>query len=338
MKLTSIALLILGYGTLIFGEVIQNGDGNSHGEPHQKDIVTNKVHIDYNNQKNDFLLDYFTNKKVSCGKRFFDQRFGNRDSRSRIIGGVTAVKGAYPWQVNLHHNQWEAQTCGGTIIDDHHVLTAAHCLVKTDGQFFEINPFTIIVGDHDLSKREKSEQHLHIADIVIHAQYDAWTGNNDIAIIKTKEQIRFGEYVQPACIATRNTWRLYKPGTKVLVSGWGLWKGLRHNGTYPDKLKAAQMVVYDFKKCKKNYREGGGYPPLTWNMFCANNEEGYGQVQAACFGDSGGPVVVERKGKFFLTGIVSWGSYRCATRGLPGVHTRVDRYTKWIENAKKRMK
>jgi len=323
MKLTSIALLILGYGTLIFGEVIQNGDGNSHGEPHQKDIVTNKVHIDYNNQNNDFLLDYFTNKKVSCGKRFFDQRFGNRDSRSRIIGGVTAVKGAYPWQVNLHYGN--NQFCGGTIIDDHHVLTSALCLYKSD-----LNKFIVIVGDHDLSKWEKTQQHLHIKTAVKHPQFNWWTKNNDIAIIKTREKIVFNKYVQPACTARKSNF--YKPGTKVLVTGWGKWKGQQK----PQKLQAAQMVVYDFKKCNRNYKNTGS-AGLTSNMFCANNAQG-SRVMDTCLGDNGGPVMVERKGKFILTGIVSWNASRCAQRGLPGVHTRVAKYTKWIENAKILMK
>jgi len=322
MKLTSIALLILGYGTLIFGEVIQNGDGNSHGEPHQKDIVTNKVRddrsvdFDYNNQNKDFLLDYFTNKKFPCGKRFFNQKFGH--AKSRIIGGVTAVKGAYPWQVNLQYGN-SYQYCGGTIIDDHHVLTAARCL---SGKFN--NKFTVIVGDHDLSKREKTQQHLHIARSFIHPQFNMRTANNDIAIIKTREKIVFDNYVQPACIATGQNF--YKPGTKVLVSGWGIWKGLQK----PQKLQAAQMVVMDFKKCNRNYINIV-HRPLTRGEFCANNAQG-SHFKDVCNGDNGGPVIVERNGKFILTGIVSWSSNRCAQRGLSGVHTRVAYYNKWIQN------
>jgi len=310
MKLTSLALLILGYGTLSFGEVIQNGDGYFH----QEDIVT-KVRDDRS------VLDYFTNKKFTCGKRFFNQKFGH--AKSRIIGGVTAVKGAYPWQVNLHYGN--NQFCGGTIIDDHHVLTSALCLYKSD-----LNKFIVIVGDHDLSKWEKTQQHLHIKTAVKHPQFNWWTKNNDIAIIKTREKIVFNKYVQPACTARKSNF--YKPGTKVLVSGWGKWKGQQK----PQKLQAAQMVVYDFKKCNRNYKNTGS-AGLTSNMFCANNAQG-SRVMDTCLGDNGGPVMVERKGKFILTGIVSWNASRCAQRGLPGVHTRVAKYTKWIENAKILMK
>ena len=96
-----------------------------------------------------------------------------------------------------------------------------------------------------------------ILTIFRHHRYDG--ADNDIAILKTKEKIRFGEFVQPACRATSKNWKFYQPGTKVVVSGWGYWKKplpptrKRPTSDYPNILQAAEVVVYDFKKCKKNY-------------------------------------------------------------------------------------
>ncbi|KAF4529487.1 hypothetical protein B566_EDAN017248, partial [Ephemera danica] len=128
----------------------------------------------------------------------------------RVIGGIEAslrVRGP---------NSRSAHWCGAVLISNLHVLTAAHCIVDHPKA-----KFVIRVGDHDTQVEEGSEHELHLEDVIIHEQFNKGAKlNNDIALLRVKEPgIRFSNYTQPVCVATRDA--VYSPELNCTISGWG---------------------------------------------------------------------------------------------------------------------
>jgi secreted trypsin-like serine protease len=132
-----------------------------------------------------------------CGRR---PRFS-----SRIGHGFDASPGEYPWMARIeirnHDNQFIV--CGGTLISDRHVLTAAHCLLDDNG-YPTFQSLDIILGATDVSvENEPGRQTFGWKQIVT---YMDWTLlKNDIAIITLSRPVDFtGIYI----IASSNSFQL----------------------------------------------------------------------------------------------------------------------------------
>lgn len=99
---------------------------------------------------------------------------------------------------------------------------------------------------------------------------------------------------------------------------------VKEDGSQPRNLKGAVIPVVNFKQCKEEYKRiyTEIKEPITRNMFCAGDVD-----NDACYGDSGGPAVINGK----LVGIISWG-HECGSPNLPGVYTLVKNYREWISN------
>uniref|UniRef100_A0A8D2D8G4 trypsin n=1 Tax=Sciurus vulgaris TaxID=55149 RepID=A0A8D2D8G4_SCIVU len=218
----------------------------------------------------------------------------------KIVGGYTCEKHSLPYQVSLNigfHN------CGGSLISDQWVLSAAHCYSPK---------IQVRLGEHNINVIEGDEQFIDAAKIIPHPNYHQTTFDNDIMLIKLKS---------PATISSRvSTVSLPRScptaGTQCLVSGWGntLSSGIK----YPDLLQCLDAPVLSDTACHEAYPR-----KITSNMFCLGFLEG-GKDSCQC--DSGGPVVCNGE----LQGIVSWG-YGCALKGKPGVYAKVCKYLDWIQ-------
>jgi len=263
---------------------------------------------------------------TSCGKRFKQQSLTG-GIRQWIVGGVEAVKGAYPWQVSY---QWrtnlsgDQHTCGGTIIGPEWILTAAHCIFRT-----RIFKFMVVAGEHDLTKEEGSEQMSDIAEFIVHPDYDEETSSNDIALLRLKTPLKMSIMVQPACLPQASMrHRLYETGVKTILSGWGELdpKGIfdhDKSGRSPNILQAVSLPIIDTDLCNERGRYHGH---IRKGMFCAGFLEG---GIDACQGDSGGPLVEEVDGQIVIVGVVSWGG-GCAQKNKPGVYAKVADFLPWI--------
>jgi len=289
------------------------------------------------------LVGISTFAEENCGQRFHDQDFASTKVKPEIVGGKDAVRGAYPWQVSIQMQQSGNKTfhfCGGSIVGHHWIATAAHCI----NVYMELLPdlFHVVVGDHRRLQDDGSEQTLGIETILKHENYDANTINNDLALIKTKEKIIFGEFVQPVCLPT--TQFNYVDGEDSFISGWGSTEkripdlgydgGLQQTRDSPNVLQAAKVPLVNTSECNADHRYNG---LVSGNMFCA----GYlsGGIDS-CQGDSGGPLVVvkpnpgnnqQQRRQFVLIGVTSWG-VGCAAPNFPGVYTRVANYADWIQD------
>ncbi|XP_048584555.1 SCO-spondin isoform X2 [Nematostella vectensis] len=256
--------------------------------------------------------------------------------RLRIYGGSDSIPGGYPWQVALEFDTFQSNYntfhCGGTLIAEDWVLTAAHCVVYKDSGI-PYHGLRVFLGVHDITARHMDE-HVQIipsAGIYSHPRFSWRTYDSDIALIRLRWKANITEYVRPVCLPNGYQRRLVKPRAKGVMLGWGVTENKRPSKT----LKEAIVPVVNHNACKKAYENETW--PVTSNMLCAGYKN---KSRDSCNRDSGGGFVFydsrARKRKWFIGGIVSWGNPKCGVPGKYSVFTRVNhKFVKWI---KKNMK
>jgi secreted trypsin-like serine protease len=232
-----------------------------------------------------------------------------------IVGGIRAREYEFPWQVLLLTND---NLCGGIIINDTWILTAAHCLTNR-----QASSWTVVVGEYQRSDTNSSvRQILNAKSIHIHQDYVASNHRNDIGLIELAGNISFNENIQPACLPDSND--LYQD-RKCQCSGWGR---LNISASDPsDYLQYVTLNITTDTYCRQSFLPNYSIFP---GMLCATDNRG-DRTRDSCKGDSGGPLSLkDSTGKFYVVGIVSWG-IGCAS-GHPGVYTRVSDYLQWIDD------
>ncbi len=234
----------------------------------------------------------------------------------RIVGGDDADIEDYPWQVALM--QGTTQFCGGSVIGEEWILTAAHCVV---------GPWTAEYIRAGVTNITDSNQDIAVAEIIVHPDYVSATAGYDIALIKVAEPF---DLTDPAVGSIHIVTQadaddgLTDPDVASAVSGWG---SLSSGGPSPDILQ----VVYVPIVSNEDAMDPGLYAPgsITDDMLCAGDLEDGGID--ACQGDSGGPLAVpDGSGGYKVAGITSWGQ-GCAEPGYPGVYARVSYFEDWID-------
>ncbi|XP_058452709.1 trypsin-1-like [Malaya genurostris] len=238
----------------------------------------------------------------------YDPNLHSVDEHGKIVGGFAINITDAPHQVSLQSRG--RHICGGSIIANQWVLTAAHC---TDGA--SASNLKVRVG----SSRHASEGRLiDINRIVQHPNYNSDSIDYDYSLLNLKEVIEFGSNAKP--IALPKQGEAVKDNTRCTISGWGNTQSSAESNAV---LRAAYVPAVNQQRCNKAYEIYGG---VTDRMICAGLRQG---GRDSCQGDSGGPMVANKK----LVGVVSWG-LGCARPNYPGVYSRVAVVREWIrENA-----
>ncbi|XP_070769721.1 coagulation factor IXa, partial [Enoplosus armatus] len=238
-------------------------------------------------------------------------------ANKRIVGGEVVVPGEIPWQVALIARPSGQLFCGGSILSERWVITAAHCMMEAQDSFF------IRVGEHNIYFNEGTEQDHEVLEQYVHPRYNASVSlyNHDIALLYLKSPLTFSTTVRPICMGPKAfTEALVKESSPATVSGWGRTRFL---GSTAVTLQKVEVPFTDRIECKHS-----SSARITSFMFCAGY---YDEAKDACQGDSGGPHTNSFHDTWFLTGIVSWGE-ECAKDGKYGVYTRVSLYRRWINH------
>lgn len=238
----------------------------------------------------------------------------------KIVGGMDSTKGAYPWQVMFWTDLRKA-FCGGSLLNDQWALTAAHCFKRNDIRVEEVE---LRLGKYDQMEDEPQQFVTKIADIHFHPNFNGQTFDNDIALVQLVDRVSFTDYILPVCLGDSVVLeRDFFSGEVQLgtVTGWG--QLTESANTLPRFLQEIRLPIVDHKTCQ----QATAYP-VTRNMFCA----GYSQeiIGDACKGDSGGPFVVQRKNRWYIIGIVSWG-VGCGRKNHYGYYVKVSNYHEWIK-------
>ncbi len=265
-----------------------------------------------------------------------------------VVGGSPAQEGSWPWQVRLFDTfDVNSGFCGGSLIADQWVLTAAHCVV-VDGDVVD----HVVVGYGSIYQ---SQLHMVGSDkIIVHPDYGA-EDNADLALIKLAEPVPNAAWIDIADPAEDA--KLVQPGDKLVVTGWGaLWdfegfeealysrSGLKEVNprvllsanalTSPEQLHEVEVEMIPTDECRAAYQAYGEATDSTFDIapteLCAGSPSG---GKDSCYGDSGGPLVAKADNErgYVQVGIVSWGS-QCGNPVLPGVYNRLSQFYDWVHS------
>ena len=233
--------------------------------------------------------------------------------QTRIVGGNPVIEGAYRWMVSLQSQTDSFHFCGGSLIADRWVLTAAHCVPNASPMGLKV-----WVGGYDLTRPDTGVE-AQIEQIFVHPHYDDQTFKNDIALLKLDQPI--GHTLPHVALATLDVMQqAAAPGDIVNVAGWGR---LAEAGASPSVLHEVQLPIIDQPTCNAPTSYNG---EIDETQLCAGLPQG---GQDACQGDSGGPLWVTYQEQHYLAGIVSFGA-GCARPNMYGVYTRVERFDTWV--------
>lgn len=285
----------------------------------------------------------------------------------KVIGGKLAADGAWPWQVGLviagQPVGPDSQFCGGSLVLDTWVLTAAHCIHMQDPQGkyrdLPVDRIMVLAGTNQLAPGKGDL--IPVVGIFKHPDYVGTEFDHDIALVKlarapnvpykliTVPDADFGEVLD-------------KPGVPTIVTGWGLVNG----GGHPADMYQAEIQMMSRDLCNgaimearaneasgafmhaaetfnlsdKDTDEAWGAlvdrapMPLSENMICSGTFEG---GKTSCQGDSGGPLVVPLEdGSYIQAGIVSWGlsasaTSTCAEDAPFSAYTKISKFVPWLE-------
>eukprot|EP00064_Thunnus_orientalis_P010536 superscaffoldBa00001439_g10562 len=244
-----------------------------------------------------------------CGRSMF--------KTSRIVGGQDAEEGEFPWQVSLHVKDY-GHVCGASIISPRWLVTAAHC-VQDDGRtrFSQPGTWEAYLGLHTQRNTGSKVVKKNLKQIIPHPNYNAYTFDNDIALMELDSPVTYSDYIRPICLPAAQ--HDFPTGNTVWITGWG---ATREGGFAATVLQKAQVRIINHSVC--NDLMGG---QITSRMLCAGVLSG---GVDACQGDSGGPLSSPAKGRTFLAGVVSWGD-GCARRNKPGIYTTVTKFRGWVK-------
>ncbi|XP_039667646.1 granzyme B [Perca fluviatilis] len=214
-----------------------------------------------------------------------------------IIGGQEAVPHSRPYMVLLEQRMQDGtrKNCGGFLLNEDFVMTAAHC---------QASSYTVLLGLHNFHNSNEL-QRISVEQAFPHKDYNKIDLNNDIMLLKLSSKAKFSKNVQPIALAGRGDGSLPK---SCIVSGWG-----RTDENIPNMsvvLMEANVTLIDSKQCPTN------------NVYCSKGVTGPGK------GDSGGPLVCGDRKAY---GVVSH-DFRPESGG-PVIHcfAKIPDYRSWIQ-------
>nr|KAF6270349.1 hypothetical protein mPipKuh1_014211 [Pipistrellus kuhlii] len=233
----------------------------------------------------------------------------------RIVGGRPAAEGRWPWQVSLqikgHH------LCGGSLIANRWVLTAAHCI-------FGYKDYILKVGGIHVNVTSKNAIEVPIRDIVIHQDFSFIGLLNDIALILLQVPVKYSAHIQPVCFPEKTF--MVQTGTDCWVAGWGKVKE-KDSEADRELLQEAELKIIRHEKCNEIIKKTSDTwlnPKVRKGYVCASSE----LQKAVCKGDSGSPLVCEFNNTWVQVGITSW-TIDCSGK-YPGVYTEVSVHKDWV--------
>lgn len=269
------------------------------------------------------LLQYHASRNRILHQDFNSARSPRRRITGRIVDGIPAHYGAHPWLVDVRLRDLSGETlhwCGGTILTQDLILTAAHCFKFSPN----VSQLVVRVGQYKLYAPDPYELEFQVEAMRVHRDFNPDTFYNDICLLKirTTERIFFNEYVKPVCLPTKQD--TYAGGSYCIIAGWGKTFTTQRRQPRSAVLQTAAVPLYQPGECEQPWVYGNR---IQRGMFCAGHAQG---GMDACHGDSGGPLICRSvTGRYAVFGIISWGE-ECGQPNRPGVYVKVQDYLDWI--------
>ncbi|XP_017082822.2 serine protease grass [Drosophila eugracilis] len=290
----------------------------SNQESQRKVVRSEGGNLNRYDQRGLQLLDRVSN----CGNK------GN----PKVSGGKTAKPGDFPWVALLKYkiNDQRPFLCGGSLISERHILTAAHCIVD------QPEVIAVRLGEHDLDTEEDCHylgginrvclppyEEYGIEKIHVHPNYVHGEISFDVAIIKLDRVVKEKSHIKPVCLPIDRRSQELAYDQSFFVAGWGGTE----KATVASKLQQALITRKNLDECRQYYNKG----EVNDNHICAT---GTG-IKHTCQGDSGGPVFFKHQFKntyrVVQYGVVSFGGKLCGrNNNQPGIFASVIDMLPWI--------
>lgn len=231
-----------------------------------------------------------------------------------IILGQAAQRNEIPWQAYLFSTEGNSNSgsaCGGSLIRNTWVLSAAHCVTESDRtlvHFGDINRF-------NMPYREYANLRI------VHENYNPNTLHNDVALLRLPVAPRRGANIAVIQLAPPNWTELNN--VPVRASGFGL---TRDGGQISDTLNKVNLVGITNRECQNTY----GSNAIIASTLCARWSSQSGQ--STCNGDSGGPLTAVSNNQYYLVGVSSFVVRGDCDSGRPSGYARVTAFRSWIDN------
>uniref|UniRef100_A0A8C2AD46 trypsin n=1 Tax=Cyprinus carpio TaxID=7962 RepID=A0A8C2AD46_CYPCA len=219
-----------------------------------------------------------------------------------IVNGTEAKPHSRPYMVSIQSNK--KHVCGGFLISDEFVLTAAHCWNGSE-------TLTVVVGAHDLRKSKNSD-HIGVKSYIPHPSYMVHFHWNDIMLLRLQKKVNINNYVE--WISLPKNGDHVEANTLCSVAGWGR---LKTEGPLSDRLMEANVHVMNKIECYKRWGEEFS----VTQMMCTRGHGG------SCRFDSGGPLICGHT----AIGVTAFGDdLLCNSPEKPNVYIKISPYILWI--------
>ncbi|XP_060944046.1 granzyme B-like [Limanda limanda] len=248
---------------------------------------------------------------------FFQWFSLNGATEAGIFGGKVSKPHSRPYMASLQfHGQ---HSCGGILVRDDFVLTSAHCNEFDSSQTMMM----VVLGAHNISKKEKSQQNLEVAKYLTHPEYNGkW--DYDIMLLKLKNKAKLNKYVKPIGLPKKQ--KNPPPNEACVVAGWGR---TAVNGPASHVLRETKEKIQFPKECKNIWK--GVFNPS--HMICTKFDKKKGgicqfSVAFSVQGDSGGPLICNSKPQ----GITAFTAENdCDNPKFPHVFMNLHFFLPWIK-------
>jgi secreted trypsin-like serine protease len=263
-------------------------------------------------------------------------------ARTSVVGGAQVSIARFPFQVALYNPKASSPAagffCGGVIIDDIHVATAAHCIAGGGpGPVSAPTEVEVLAGSTHLAPADSGSVRDPVTAARIDARYNPSTSDYDVGVLTLARKLWSGpaspslngtNTIAPLPVSAAQAASYASPSSEqaivATVSGWGDLNPAPGTGpSYPATLQATRVPLVSDWGCSEDY--AAIEQTITPRMICAGDAH---HRADSCYGDSGGPLVVNREdparppGDYVLVGLVDFGN-GCAQAGYPGVYARI---------------
>lgn len=232
----------------------------------------------------------------------------SNSKQTRIVGGKNASPHSSPWFVSIQEESFFS-FCGGAILNQLWILTAAHCIFARDPKELEV-----LAGEYDMLQEDDIKQLRFVNKLIPHQKYQHQHKTHDIGLIQVTESFDFNKFV--SAIKLPRHYAVFSGDAEF--SGWA-W-GLKEDPLKATVLQTITFHIIDHEDCMRRM----GRPLNNYlKEFCAGSLE---VGKSACMGDSGSPLVQGMT----LVGVLVRGTNPCGTTTRPNTFTRVSAYIGWI--------
>ncbi|SGY81382.1 S1 family peptidase [Moritella viscosa] len=286
-------------------------------------------------------MDFFQKKTIIIGILIASSIsfYSNAKIDNRIINGYE-TNSSFEFLAYIEKDN--NYRCGGTFLDESHIVTAAHCVTEdnTKNTPIDVNRLKVYFGSNSIDKMKNTLGLVRGVDLItIHNEYDNRFGSNypnDIAIIKLnapvksikKAKLLDNQELRDAFeIDLKNSLTLDKSSFNIanpnmIAIGWGKTE----NGQVSEHLRQTYLLSISAEVCKLSHPNN---VPSSKGYFCSDTFR-VGLPTDTCGGDSGSPILWNYKNKTYIVGLVSYGSNKCDASF--SVYTKTDDYMNFINS------